>query len=250
MSILVDNSGQPAKSVLFIAPHPDDEAIFTGATIHHLSSKGVTTTVLCCTDGLDPDSTDPSLASTRQRELKESCRVIKATNLIYMGFPDSGLAGTVPESFATRDQEKIAHSLIPVIKALGIDALVYDQDDGIYAHPDHAAAHQLGAQLAAISQKASYLATVDAEHLAFFPPHLVHAAAQAAPSRPPIPQAHQTPRPGSVSAEISHVHIASPKDLAAKRAAFTAHASQISPDIVTSPSFKEIYGVEWFIRQT
>ncbi|MDQ4118439.1 MAG: hypothetical protein M3235_15965, partial [Actinomycetota bacterium] len=51
-----------------------------------------------------------------------------------------------------------------------------------------------------------------------------------------------------VTAEITTAVTGSADDLAVKRAAMAAHASQIDPDTLSAADFAEAYGYEWFCR--
>ncbi|MDT7575042.1 MAG: hypothetical protein QOH17_1375, partial [Pseudonocardiales bacterium] len=85
----------------------------------------------------------------------------------------------------------------------------------------------------------AYRMTVDREHLHISARdrHLVHGAARAA-----------SVAFGRMTAEISLAVAGSPTELAAKRAAITAHASQVDEADVPAEGFADAYGLEWFRR--
>ncbi len=81
--------------------------------------------------------------------------------------------------------------------------------------------------------------TIDREHLHVTARdrHLVHGAARAADVAY-----------GRATAEISLAVAGGPEHLERKRAAITAHASQVSPHDVPADGFAAAYGYEWYLR--
>jgi LmbE family N-acetylglucosaminyl deacetylase len=136
-----------------------------------------------------------------------------------------------------------------VLSDEGVTAVVCDDAEGIYGHPDHRHCHAVAVAAAArTGVDCVYEVTVDREHLHFVETHLVATASDAlAESAPGSPAVF-----GRSTVEIDLV-VDVGAALPAKRAAFAAHASQLpagSPVMVLDDdSFRAVYGLEWFCRR-
>ncbi|MGE5591183.1 MAG: PIG-L deacetylase family protein [Bacillota bacterium] len=98
----------PGDSILVIAPHSDDETLGPGGLIHRAVLEGIPVHVVMMTNGdgftlaaaeehlrLHPSPQDYiRLAEERQRETLEALSVlgVPAENVIFLGYPDRGLA--------------------------------------------------------------------------------------------------------------------------------------------------------------
>jgi LmbE family N-acetylglucosaminyl deacetylase len=122
---------------------------------------------------------------------------------------------------------------------------VHYDPGGIYGHPDHVAVHRIGATAATYAGIAAYQATVDRDQVSRSGRHLVGAAAAALPD---APGAGLASRLGRGRDEVTTVVAADSADLAAKRAAMAAHASQIDGAALRRRGFAETYGLEWYVR--
>jgi len=236
------------RTVVVLHAHPDDEAIFTGLTLRRLADAGHRTVLVMATAGelgksrvpLGPGETVPA---RRLAELETAADVLGVSRLVLLGRRDSGLPGGAgcgdARALANADPLALARTVAEVVDAEGAAALVHDDDDGIYGHPDHRAAGRVGALAAELAGVTSYRMTVDREHLhvSARDRHLVHGAARAA--RVAF---------GRVTAEITLAVAGRPAELAAKHAAIRAHTSQIAPADVPAAGFADAYGLEWFRR--
>lgn len=232
------------RCVVFLHAHPDDEAIFTAATMHGLARSGARVVLVTATAGelgpvLRPLRRGETLADRRRVELEQACSVLGVARLVLLGRRDSGMAGWAanshPQALSGADGPALGRRLAELCAAEGAAALVHYDADGIYGHPDHVAVHRIGATAAALAGIASYQATVDRDHLRGRGRHLVEAAAGgAAPGRP--------------GHHVTTVVTADPVDLAAKRAAMAAHASQIPQSALRRRGFAHAYGTEWYVR--
>ena len=231
------------RTVVFLHAHPDDEAIFTAATMHRLAAEGARVVLVTATAGelgpvLRPLRAGETLANRRRVELERACAALGVARLVLLGHRDSGMAGwdsnLHPDALARADVAAVSQRLADLCAAEGAEALVHYDDDGIYRHPDHLAVHRIGAAAAAHAGISAYQATVDRDHLRGRGLHLVQAAAGAEVGR------------GAV--QITTVVTATPADLAAKRAAMAAHASQIAPATLRRRGFARTYGLEWYVR--
>lgn len=237
-------------TVLALHAHPDDEAIFTGITLRRLADAGARVVLVVATAGelgesrvpLDPGET---LAGRRLAELERSAALLGVDRLVLLGRRDSGLGGSGAGhalAFAAAEPLATASRIAELADAEGAATLVYDDEHGIYGHPDHRAAHQVGAIAAELTGATSYRVTVDREHLRTAG-HLVHRVATAAGVAF-----------GRDVAEITLAVTGEAAHLATKHAAITAHVSQVGPEQLPDASkggiagFAAGYGCEWFVR--
>ncbi|MBA3905471.1 MAG: hypothetical protein H0X35_02120, partial [Pseudonocardiales bacterium] len=140
---------------------------------------------------------------------------------------------------AAADPLRLAATVAEIADDEGAATLVHDDEQGIYGHPDHRATSRIGATAAELVGATAYRMTVDREHLhvSARDRHLVHGAARTAS----VPF-------GRMTAEISLAIAGTPTELNVKRAAITAHASQVAESDVPVDSFADAYGLEWFRR--
>ncbi len=169
--------------------------------------------------------------------------MLGVARLVLLGHRDSGLPGSRSgahrHALAAADTPALARRVAELADREGAATVVHDDDQGIYGHPDHRAVARIGATAAALAGATGYATTVDREHLhvAARDGHLVHGAARAA-----------AVGFGRVSAEIALAVTGTAGDLARKRAAILAHASQVGPDDVPEATFAAAYGYEWYRR--
>jgi LmbE family N-acetylglucosaminyl deacetylase len=228
------------RTVVALHAHPDDEAIFSGITLRRLSENGARTVLVVATAGeLGAPVAGHSIARLRIAELERSAGLLGVSRLVLLGRRDSGLpgwpSGSHSRALIGADPQRLGRRVAALVDAEGADTLIYDDESGVYGHPDHVVVHRIGLLAARLTGAVSYLTTVDRERLGCG--HLVRSAAAAA--RVAF---------GRASAEITLKLSGSLRELAFKRAAITAHASQISPDTLPTDQFPETYGTEWFRR--
>ncbi|HSV66057.1 MAG TPA: PIG-L family deacetylase [Mycobacteriales bacterium] len=239
-------------TVVFFHAHPDDEAIFTGLTMRRLADAGTRVVLATATAGelgdpLVPLAPGETLAARRCHELEAAAEELGVARLVLFGRRDSGMPGWAdnahPDALAAACHRSLAARLADLCLVEQAAALVHYDSHGIYGHPDHVAVHRIGRLAAHHLGITAYEATVDREHLhlaqhAADGDHLVHAANQGQP----------TPY-GRVTAEIRLAVAGDAADLAAKRRAMGAHASQITAESVDLAGFAEVYGLEWYLRE-
>jgi LmbE family N-acetylglucosaminyl deacetylase len=235
------------RTVLFLHAHPDDEAIFTGATMSRLVAAGARVVLVTATLGeegmpLVPLPPGRSVGAQRQAELEHAAELLGVHRLVLLGLRDSGMPGDAanlhPRAFGSAAADPLGRRLADLAVEEGADALVHYDAAGIYGHPDHVAVHRVGARAARLAGITGYGATVDREYLHFTGPHLVEGDA---------PRRHR-PTAGLSSAEITTAVEATESALTVKRAAMAAHYSQISAARLDGPEFAGTYGVEWYVR--
>ncbi len=229
------------STVLALHAHPDDEAIFTGITLRRLADAGARVVLVMATSGDLGSSRVPlrpgeSVARRRITELERSAGLLGVQRLVLLGRRDSGLPGRPgtghPGALAGSDLVELGRRVAELAHAESADTLIFDDDGGVYGHPDHVSTHRVGALAAELTGAARYQITVDR---GLAPGHLVRQAAAAA--------AGGFGRPAE---EISLAVTGDPVHLARKHAAITAHASQVDPARLPAAEFAATYASEWF----
>ncbi len=148
-------------SLLAVFAHPDDEAFGTGGTLARYASEGIPVTLVCATRGEvgeiaeGTDATPETLGEVREGELKCAAETMGVQELIFLGYRDSGMAGTPenehPDAFVNAPFEQVVIQLVQIIRRVKPEVVVTFEPNGGYGHPDHIAIHK---------------ATVEAFHLA------------------------------------------------------------------------------------
>jgi len=150
------------RRLLLAHAHPDDESIYTGATMARYAAEGARVTLVTCTLGELGEIIPPSLAHLaaekedrlgeyRIGELAAACAALGVTDHRFLGGPgrwrDSGMMGTEgnddPRCFWRADVDQAAGALLEVIRDVRPQVLVTYDADGAYGHPDHIQAHRV-----------------------------------------------------------------------------------------------------------
>ena len=137
------------RCLLAIFAHPDDESYTTAGTLAGYAAQGVEVYLISATKGEAGTISDPKLAyrdvlgAVREEELRESCRTMGIHQPHFLGYRDSGMAGTAdnrdPMSLYRADRDEVLGKVVHLIRQIRPDVIVtYDQED-IYGHPDHVA---------------------------------------------------------------------------------------------------------------
>ena len=145
-------------TLMAVHAHPDDEASGTGGVLARYAAEGVRTVLVTCTDGRcgdgpggvkpgEPGHDPEAVAASRQAELEASCAILGVTELEFLGYPDSGMAGwatnDAPGSFWSTPVEDAAARLAELIDKYRPDVVVTYDPNGFYGHPDHVQAHRI-----------------------------------------------------------------------------------------------------------
>jgi N-acetyl-1-D-myo-inositol-2-amino-2-deoxy-alpha-D-glucopyranoside deacetylase len=152
----------PGRRLLLVHAHPDDESIYTGATMARYAAEGAQVTLVTCTLGELGEIIPPSLAylaaekedrlgEYRIGELDAACAELGVTDHRFLGGPgrwrDSGMMGTEgnddPRCFWRADVDQAARALLDVIGEVRPQVLVTYDANGAYGHPDHIQAHRV-----------------------------------------------------------------------------------------------------------
>jgi N-acetyl-1-D-myo-inositol-2-amino-2-deoxy-alpha-D-glucopyranoside deacetylase len=150
------------RRLLLVHAHPDDESIYTGATMARYAAEGAQVTLVTCTLGELGEIIPPSLAylaegdgarlgEYRIGELNAACAALGVTGHRFLGGPgrwrDSGMMGTAgnddPRCFWRADLDTAARALLDVIGEVRPQVLVTYDANGAYGHPDHIQAHRV-----------------------------------------------------------------------------------------------------------
>ena len=242
-------------TVVFVHAHPDDEAIFTAGTMALLTEAGHRVVLVVATGGElglpHDDAAGPQhLAAVRRNETDIAARMLDVARTHFLDYHDSGMQGDAandaPGSLWSADPVEVAERVAAIAREEDAAALVTYDEFGIYGHPDHVQVHRAATMAAAQAGiDTVYEATVDREYLHFVETHLVEQAILA----------------GDLGLVRSHIGVPSvmitnavdvSSQLARKRAAMAAHASQI-PETTSAfqlglEQFTAVYGWEWFVR--
>ena len=158
----MSSADAPDRRLLLVHAHPDDESIYTGATMAKYAAEGARVTLVTCTLGELGEVIPPSLAylaaakedglgEYRIGELAAACAELGVTDHRFLGGPgrwrDSGMMGTEgnddPRCFWRADVDQAARALLDVIAEVRPHVLLTYDAHGAYGHPDHIQAHRV-----------------------------------------------------------------------------------------------------------
>lgn len=141
-----------SKSVMVIVAHPDDETFGMGGTMAMLAAEGHTVTVVCATRGEVGEISDPALATpemlgqVREQELRDAMAVLGVTDVRFLDYRDSGMAGTPenddPRSLAQAEPMEVSMDLTALMQEVYPDVVLTWDPSGGYGHPDHIKVHE------------------------------------------------------------------------------------------------------------
>ncbi len=139
------------KRLLGVFAHPDDEGVIGGALLHY-SLSGVETGLICATRGEVGEIADPALATpenlgqVREGEMRAAAEVLGIHSLWFLGYRDSGMAGTAENedtrSLAQASAADVVSKLVAIIREFRPQVMVTFDETGGYGHPDHIAIYK------------------------------------------------------------------------------------------------------------
>ncbi|MBT2477160.1 N-acetyl-1-D-myo-inositol-2-amino-2-deoxy-alpha-D-glucopyranoside deacetylase [Streptomyces sp. ISL-94] len=253
-------NGLPARRLLLVHAHPDDESINNGVTMAKYAAEGAHVTLVTCTLGEEGEVIPPGLAHLaadrddalgphRVGELAAAMAELGVTDHRFLGGPgrfrDSGMMGAPqndrPEAFWSADVDEAAAYLVEVIREVRPQVLVTYDPDGGYGHPDHIQAHRVAMRAAELAAESAYRRDLGEPHAIGkvywnrVPLSVVEegfAKLREAGNTAPFPGlASPQDVPGVVADERITAEIEAPEEfVAAKAAAMRAHATQIAVD--------------------
>ncbi|MEU1350044.1 N-acetyl-1-D-myo-inositol-2-amino-2-deoxy-alpha-D-glucopyranoside deacetylase [Streptomyces sp. NPDC005795] len=173
----------PARRLLLVHAHPDDESINNGATMARYAADGALVTLVTCTLGEEGEIIPPSLAHLaadredslgphRRGELAAAMKELGVTDHRLLGgagrYRDSGMMGAEqngrPGAFWSADVDEAAGHLVEVIREVRPQVLVTYDPEGGYGHPDHIQAHRVATRAAELAADPAYRPASGAAH--------------------------------------------------------------------------------------
>lgn len=173
----------PARRLLLVHAHPDDESINNGATMARYAAEGALVTLVTCTLGEEGEVIPPALAHHaadrddtlgpyRRGELAAAMKELGVTDHRFLGgagrYRDSGMMGAEqnrrPGAFWAADVDEAAGHLVDVIREVRPQVLVTYDPDGGYGHPDHIQTHRVATRAAELAADAAYRPGAAAPH--------------------------------------------------------------------------------------
>ncbi|MCX4743282.1 N-acetyl-1-D-myo-inositol-2-amino-2-deoxy-alpha-D-glucopyranoside deacetylase [Streptomyces antibioticus] len=235
----------PARRLLLVHAHPDDESINNGATMARYAAEGAHVTLVTCTLGergevIPPELrhlTGAALGEHRLRELTAAMAELGVEDVRLLGgagrYGDSGMMGLAdnddPDCFWQADVDTAAATLAEVILEIRPQVVVAYDDHGGYGHPDHIQAHRVALRAVEHAARAGW--TVPKVYYNRVPRSVAEAAfARLREELPALPfpkSAAVSDVPGVVDDVSITTEIDGTAYAAAKAAAMRAHATQI-----------------------
>lgn len=140
--------------ILMVHAHPDDECLTTGGSLARYSAEGARTVLAIATGGEEGEIVVPELATPankarlreiRDEELAQSAAILGVSDLVRLGYRDSGMVGTPanahPDCFHQADKEAAIGRVVALVRQYRPQVLVTYDERGGYGHPDHIACH-------------------------------------------------------------------------------------------------------------
>ncbi|MGW5769235.1 N-acetyl-1-D-myo-inositol-2-amino-2-deoxy-alpha-D-glucopyranoside deacetylase [Streptomyces longwoodensis] len=162
----------PARRLLLVHAHPDDESINNGATMARYAAGGAQVTLVTCTLGERGEVIPPALrhltgaalGEHRLGELAAALRELGVTDSGLLGgagrYGDSGMMGLPdnedPGCFWQADVDTAAASLAEVVLRTRPQVVVTYDDHGGYGHPDHIQAHRVAMRAVELAAEAGW----------------------------------------------------------------------------------------------
>ncbi|MEJ2747290.1 MAG: PIG-L family deacetylase [Anaerolineae bacterium] len=139
------------QKILLCLAHPDDEILGPGGTIAQYAQNGTTVELVCATRGEAGEIADPALATpetlaeVREAELRCAAETLGIDQVTFLGYRDSGMAGTVenqrPDAFINADADEVVAQLVTIMRRVQPQVVITFEPYGGYGHPDHIAIH-------------------------------------------------------------------------------------------------------------
>ncbi len=116
--------------------------------------RGIHNTLICATKGEAGEISSPELATSsnlglvREQELIEAASYMGVDDLYFLGYRDSGMAGTAenqnPVAYTNADDSAVIPRLVRFIRSIRPQVVITFDPTGGYGHPDHLAIHKHG----------------------------------------------------------------------------------------------------------
>lgn len=133
--------------LLCLVAHPDDETFGTGGTLIRAAESGAEVYIACATRGEAgeiadrSDATPETLPQVREAEYHAAGKAMGVTRSQFLGYRDSGMAGTEensdPRAFTNQPKEKIIAQILELFDEIKPEVVISFEPGGGYGHPDH-----------------------------------------------------------------------------------------------------------------
>jgi LmbE family N-acetylglucosaminyl deacetylase len=258
------------RTLLAVFGHPDDEAFGTGGLFALRSSLGDRVVLVTATRGEAGEISDPALADrenlgqVREAELRAATDALGVSELVMLGYRDSGMAGTEdnshPDAFAMAPEDEVLGRLVGIMRRIRPDVVITFDEIGGYGHPDHIAANRFTTAAFRASGDAS---EYPGEGEPWEPGRLYYSVfpKQVFRRLRSIMEAHGTETADLDRFEESgigwpddgiHAEIDVSGVVEAKWAALNCHRTQFGPDHIFNripePDAKALMSSEWFVQ--
>jgi N-acetyl-1-D-myo-inositol-2-amino-2-deoxy-alpha-D-glucopyranoside deacetylase len=241
-------------TLMAVFAHPDDESFGSGGTMaRYGADPEVRVVLVCATRGEAGEISDPSLATperlgeVREAELRCACRTLGVQALHFLGYRDSGMAGTPenqdPRALAMADPHEVVGRIVALIRSERPQVVVTHDATGGYGHPDHLAAHRhTTAAFTAAGDPAQYPEQIEAGLEPYRPQKLYYTAIprrffrelvaklQEAGIEIPERYLNRAETPFGLPDEFCTTDVNVADFWETKRAALQCHSTQLRPD--------------------
>lgn len=262
-------------SLLCVHPHPDDETIACGGVLARYAAEGARVMVVTCTAGEEGENLAGidlggiEMVEVRRRELEAALDALGVTDHAYLGYRDSGMAGTdantAPGAFTSAETDEAAGRLAAIIRRFRPEVVVSDDAQGTYGHPDHMKAHEVTVRAVDLAAdgvgdedgsepwrvRKRYIHALPKSRLFAFHERLLEDGLESPFGDGSIEELGDLPF-GVADDQITTAVDVRPW-LDRKRAALEAHASQIGPDSfflnVPDDIGEDVFGTEFFVLE-
>lgn len=150
--VLTEGGPDRKFRMLVCLAHPDDETFGMGGTLALYARRGVEVYLVCGTRGeagdVDTELLEnfSSIAERRESELNCAAEILKLRGVYFLGFRDSGMAGTPdnqnPDALSFQPTQEVAVKIVEYIRRIRPQVVVTHDPIGGYKHPDHIAMHR------------------------------------------------------------------------------------------------------------
>lgn len=238
---------KPARTIVTIHAHPDDEASKGAATIAKYVAQGVRAVLITATGGEEGEYLNPAFAGAdaselpriRQDELAKSASIIGFAEVVKLGYRDSGMPGSEanarPEAFANRPLDEIVRPVVELLRRERPAVLIsYGEHQVGYPHPDHLRVYDLAKEAVTRSGEESYAPelgepfVVPKWYWSLWVRERFEKLAQALAEKGIEPPFRMTEREGDDELVTTRINVVD--TLGVARDALRAHATQVDPN--------------------
>lgn len=140
------------RTLLAVYAHPDDEILGPGGTLARTAAEGARVILVVATRGEAGEiqrpgtATPATLPQVRTEELHCSARALGVSEVIFLGYRDSGMAGSAdndhPHAYINAPAAEVVARLVGIIRRERPQVILTFEPYGGYGHPDHIAVNR------------------------------------------------------------------------------------------------------------